>query len=211
MTQRKQTRERAKEKRHTHTHTYIFTHAHARSPSCLCIADTNKGCWGFDSARQAATAQQGWPFTACQPAPLQEASTKSHRMWDSLKRDDSDTVTSNLKHAGIHKKADGPLQHHRPPHRHTQAYTHTHILVIRSHPVLLPLCSGTAAGLSDCQSHWWICSAMSKSYPPTFLTPFSAFFLKITTLFPKTQSERKWFASHITSYLYLKIAQHTTT
>lgn len=32
-------------------------------------------------------------------------------------------------------------------------------------PVLLPPCSGTAAGLSDCQSHWWGCSAMASLFP----------------------------------------------
>lgn len=118
-------------------------HAHGGGPSCLRAADTNKGCWGFDSTRQAATAQQGWPFTACQPTLLQEAPTKSRRMLDSHKRDDSTTVTSNLRHEGMHKKID----------------KHTH----PCHPPVLPHpCSGTAAGLSDCQSHWCDCSAMSK-------------------------------------------------
>lgn len=107
--------------------------AHAACSSCLWATDTNKGCWGFDSMQQAATAQQGWPFTACQLTLLQEASTKSHRMWDSHK---SDTVTSNLRHAGAKR----------------QTHTHTHPC---HPPVLLLLCSGAPAGLSDCQSHWW--------------------------------------------------------
>lgn len=85
---------------------HTIAHAHAGGPSCLRAADTNKGCWRFDSTRQAATAQQGRPFTACQPALLQEAPTKSRRMWDSHKGDDGDTVTSNLRHAGAHKKTD---------------------------------------------------------------------------------------------------------
>lgn len=120
--------------------------AHAVSPSCLRAADTNKGCSRFDSTRQAAAAQQGRPFTACQPTLLQEAPTKSRTMWDSHKRDDGDTVPSNLRHAGTHKKTD----------------THAHPCHPLSPPVLLPACSGTAAGLSHCQSHWWDCSAMSK-------------------------------------------------
>lgn len=81
---------------------HTIAHAHAGGPSCLRADDTNKGCWRFDSTRQAAAAQQGRPFTACQPAPLQEPLTKSHRMWDS-QRDDGDTVTSNLRHAGMQK------------------------------------------------------------------------------------------------------------
>ncbi len=85
---------------------HTIAHAHAGGPSCLWATDTNKGRWRFDSTRQAATAQQGRPFTACQPAPLQEAPTKKCRMWDSDKRDDGDTVTSNLRHAGMHKKTD---------------------------------------------------------------------------------------------------------
>lgn len=109
------------------------THAHVGGPSCLCVADTNKGCWGFDSARQAATAQQARPFTACQPALLQEASTKSRWMWDSHKRDDGDTVTSNLKHAGTHKK-----DRQTPPHTHTNSS-------LSSTLILLPPCRGDSS------------------------------------------------------------------
>lgn len=58
---------------------------------------------------------------------------------------------------------------HAQKDRQTTPPTHTHILVSHFHPVLLPPCSGTAAGLSDCQSHWWIYSAVSKYCPPTFL------------------------------------------
>lgn len=100
---------------------HTIAHAHAGGPSCLWADDTNKGCWRFDSTRQAAAAQQGRPFTACQPALLQEPPTKSHRMWDS-QRDDGDTVTSNLRHAGMQKDK----------HTHTQI----HILVILSSPCL---------------------------------------------------------------------------
>jgi len=82
-------------------------------PSCLRAADTNKGCWRFDSSRQAAAAQQGRPFTACQASPQQEAG----RMWDSHKRDDGDTVTSNLRHAGTHKKTDTHTHTHPCHHR----------------------------------------------------------------------------------------------
>lgn len=94
---------------------HTTAHAHAVSPSCLRAADTNKGCWRFDSTRQAAAAQQGRPFTACQPTLLQEAPTKSRTMWDSHKRDDGDTVTSNLRHTGTHKKTDTHAHTHPCP------------------------------------------------------------------------------------------------
>lgn len=88
---------------------------HIAGPSRLRAADTNKGCSGFDSMRQASTAQRGWPFTACQLAPLQEASTKSRRMWDSHKGDDSDILTSNLRHAGTKRQAHTSLSCSCPP------------------------------------------------------------------------------------------------
>lgn len=76
--------------------------------SCLCIARTNRGCRGFDSARRAAAARQRQPFTACQPALQREPSTKTGLS----QRDEGDAVTSNLKHAGMHKKD-------RQTHTHT--------------------------------------------------------------------------------------------
>lgn len=80
--------------------------------SCLCIARTNRGCRGFDSARRAAAARQRQPFTACQPALQREPSTKTRLS----QRDEGDAVTSNLKHAGMHKK-DRQTHTHTPSSR----------------------------------------------------------------------------------------------
>lgn len=61
-------------------HVHGLVHECPRDPSCLWAADTYKGCWGFDSMQQSSAAQQGQPFTACQPAQLQGAPTKSSRL-----------------------------------------------------------------------------------------------------------------------------------
>lgn len=151
-------------------HTHLYTHT--KRLSCLWVARTNRGYEGFDSALQATIAQQGWPFTDCQAALQHEAVTKSHWMW-SFHKEMKGTQWLQVLNTQARTKTQTNHTHTHPPH--------TSFL---SHPALLPSCGGTAAGLFECQSHWWIYSTVSEYCLPTWLC-LSVFHLSWVKVFYK--------------------------
>lgn len=104
-----------------------------------------------------------------------------------------------------HRGFKSQLCRHAQKDRQTSLHRHPHVFVSRPHPVLPSVCSGTEAGLSDCQSHWWVYSAVSKCCPPTFLwlfLPIRKYFTHISyfTCNIKTQLEDDTESVSLTRY-----------
>lgn len=120
---------------------HMHTLTHTGGPSCLQAADTNKGCWRFDSNAAGRRRTAGTAIHSLSNRPAARGTTKRCRMGDSQKR--------------WQRHSDFKSQECR----HVEKDTHTHPQ---------QLCKGTAAGRPVFLSCWWDC--MSSSFPSTSKT-----------------------------------------